>query len=185
MHLLDKHFFINYSSFIFFTIAFYSYFNIILHTFYETLMKYNFLFFLHFELYRKPVCNLVVSLPILTVIPIILLATVDTSFRKNGHKKTDFSRHEKSTNHFWLMLSNYFVFVNIFNCVSTSRPPYITRIIVTTCVSSSGIYKTRYMLQAYQADHLHFLVSAIQKQCIRRFHEGLSRPNLKSRYNKS
>ena len=28
-----------------------------------------------------------VSLPILTVIPIILLATVDTSFRKNGHKK--------------------------------------------------------------------------------------------------
>ena len=58
------------------------------------------------------------------------------------------------------MLSNYFVFINLFNCVSTSRPPYITRIIVTTCVSSSGIYKTRYMLQAYQADHLHFLVSA-------------------------
>jgi len=29
----------------------------------------------------------VVSLPILAVIPIILLATVDTSFRKNGHKK--------------------------------------------------------------------------------------------------
>ena len=102
-----------------------------------------------------------------------------------GIKKTDFSRHEKSTNHFWLMLSNYFVFINLFNCVSTSRPPYITRIIVTTCVSSSGIYKTRYMLQAYQADHLHFLVSAIQKQWIRRFHEGLSRPNLKSRYNKS
>ena len=46
---------------------------------------------------------------------------------------------EKSTNHFRLMLSNYFVFVNLFNCVSTSRPPYITRIIVTTCVSSSGI----------------------------------------------
>ena len=129
--------------------------------------------------------NIAKIAPISTVIPIILLATVDTSFRKNGHKKTDFSRHEKSTNHFWLMLSNYFVFINLFNCVSTSRPPYITRIIVTTCVSSSGIYKTRYMLQAYQADHLHFLVSAIQKQCIRRFHEGLSRPNLKSRYNKS
>ena len=38
---------------------------------------------------------------------------------------------------------DYFVFVNLFNCVSTSRPPYITRIIVTTCVSSSGIYRTR------------------------------------------
>ena len=41
------------------------------------------------------------------------------------------------------------------------------------------------MLQAYQADHLHFLVPAVQKQCIRRFHEGLSRPDLKSRYHKS
>ena len=47
------------------------------------------------------------------------------------------------SNHFWLMLSNYFVFVNLFNCVFTSRPPYITRIIVTTCVSSFGIYRTR------------------------------------------
>lgn len=92
----------------------------------------------------RAVCNLVVSPPISTVIPMILLATADTSFRKNGHKKSpDFSRHEKSTNHFRLMLSNYFVFVNLFNCVSTSRPPYITRIIVTTCVSSSGIYRTR------------------------------------------
>ena len=35
------------------------------------------------------------------------------------------------------------VFVNLFNCVFTSRPPYITRIIVTTCVSSSGIYRIR------------------------------------------
>ena len=41
------------------------------------------------------------------------------------------------------------------------------------------------MLQAYQADHLHFLVPAVQKQCIRRFHEGLSRPDMKSRYHKS
>ena len=49
----------------------------------------------------RAVCNLVVSPPISTVIPIILLATVDTSFRKNGHKKSpDLSRHEKSTNHF-------------------------------------------------------------------------------------
>ena len=41
------------------------------------------------------------SPPISTVIPMILLVTVDTSFRKNGHKKSpDFSRHEKSTNHF-------------------------------------------------------------------------------------
>ena len=30
-----------------------------------------------------------------------------------------------------------------------------------------------------------FLVPAVQKQCIRRFHEGLSRPDLKSRYHKS
>ena len=28
------------------------------------------------------------------------------------------------------MLSNYFVFVNLFNYISTSRPPYITQIIV-------------------------------------------------------
>ena len=49
----------------------------------------------------RAVCNLVVSPPISTVIPMILLATVDTSFRKNGHKKgPDFSKHEKSTNHF-------------------------------------------------------------------------------------
>jgi len=41
------------------------------------------------------------SPPISTVIPIILLATADTSFRKNGHKKSlGFSKHEKSTNHF-------------------------------------------------------------------------------------
>jgi hypothetical protein len=47
-----------------------------------------------------PAQEILLKLPISTVIPIILLATVDTSFRKNGHKKTDFSRHEKSTNHF-------------------------------------------------------------------------------------
>ena len=68
-------------------------------------MKYNFLFFLHFELYRKPVCNLVVSLPILTVIPIILLATVDTSFRKNGHKKQISSGMKKAPT---ISLATYF-----------------------------------------------------------------------------
>lgn len=47
-----------------------------------------------------PAQEILLKLPISTVIPIILLATVDTSFRKNGHKNTDFSRHEKSTNHF-------------------------------------------------------------------------------------
>ena len=47
------------------------------------------------------------------------------------------------------MLSNYFVFVNLFNCVSTSLPPYMTRMIVTTCVSSSGIYRTRYFLISF------------------------------------
>ena len=34
-----------------------------------------------------PTQEILLKLPISTVIPIILLATVDTSFRKNGHKK--------------------------------------------------------------------------------------------------
>lgn len=34
--------------------------------------------------------NIAKIAPISTVIPIILLATVDTSFRKNGHKKNRF-----------------------------------------------------------------------------------------------
>ena len=52
-------------------------------------------------------------------------------------------------------------------------------------ISSAYDQDPQYMLQAYQADHLHFLVPAVQKQFIRRFHEGLSRPDLKSRYHKS
>ena len=58
------------------------------------------------------------------------------------------------------MLSNYFVFVNLFNYVSTSRPPYITRIIVTTCVSSSGmeglanIIRFRFHLDPYDRNTL-------------------------------
>ena len=50
---------------------------------------------------------------------------------------------------------------------------------------SLALSSLTFMLQAYQADLLHFLVPEVQKQCIPRFHEGLSRPDLKSRYHKS
>ena len=45
----------------------------------------------------RAVCNLVEYSPISTVIPMILLAAADTSFRKNGHKKSpDFSGMKKA-----------------------------------------------------------------------------------------
>ena len=49
-------------------------------------MKYD----IQFTLLRA-VSSLVVSPPISTVIPIILLVTADTSFRKKGHKKAQIS----------------------------------------------------------------------------------------------
>ena len=51
----------------------------------------------------RAVCNLVVSPPISTVIPMILLAMADTSFRKNGHKNKVVIRERDA----WSDLANF------------------------------------------------------------------------------